>query len=292
MSEKYLVWHIQGGLGKNVAATALCRAIKEKYSDRKFILVCSYPEIFLNNPYVDRVYSVNSLSYFYETYIKDKDVLVFKHEPYNQTGHILKNKHLLENWSNLLEIPYSGQLPELYPNYAQKINAKKWFRSKPIVIIQTGGGPLNSNQYYSWTRDMPEEIASLIVEKYKNNYHIIHVTRPGGYHLPNVERVDWEMPAMELFGMLTSSSKRFLIDSSLQHAACAIRLPSKVFWIGTSPTVFGYSIHENITPKNAKIKNSLLLSYTFDYQFDNNLHECPYSDITEIFDIDRLISTL
>ena len=29
MKEKYFIWHIQGGLGKNVAATALIPSIKE-----------------------------------------------------------------------------------------------------------------------------------------------------------------------------------------------------------------------------------------------------------------------
>jgi hypothetical protein len=289
MSEKYLIWHIQGGLGKNVAATSLLKSIKENYSDRKLILVCSYPEIFLNNPYIDRVYGLGNLSHFYETYIYNKDVLIFKHEPYNQTGHILRNKHLIENWCDLLNIPYIGQTPELYPNYAQKVNAKKWFRSKPVIILQTGGGPITSNHYYCWTRDMPEEVASLIVDKYYQSYHIFHVTRPSGYKLSNVERVDWEMPAMELFGMLTVSSKRFLIDSSLQHAARAISLPSTVFWIGTPPAVFGYNFHTNITPISNPIKNNLLLSYTFNYQFDNNLHECPYNSIHEIYNVESII---
>ena len=51
--EKYVIWHIQGGLGKNVAATALIKDLKEKYPDRKLIMVVSWPEIFLNNPYIE-----------------------------------------------------------------------------------------------------------------------------------------------------------------------------------------------------------------------------------------------
>ena len=61
---KYFIWQINGGLGKNVAATALCKDIKQKYSDRKFILVASYPEVFLNNPYIDRVYNTGQLNHF------------------------------------------------------------------------------------------------------------------------------------------------------------------------------------------------------------------------------------
>ena len=56
LEEKYVVFHIQGGLGKNVAATAIIKSIHKKYSDRKLIVVSPYPEIFLNNPYVWRAY--------------------------------------------------------------------------------------------------------------------------------------------------------------------------------------------------------------------------------------------
>lgn len=290
--EKYLIWHIQGGLGKNVAASALCATLRQKYEDRKIIIVNSYPEIFLNNPYVDKVYELNVNPHFYENYIFNKDVLIFKHEPYNQTGHILKTKHLIENWCDLLQIPYENQHPQLFPNYAQKINVQKWLRSKPSIVLNTCGGPQNSLDYYNWARDMPQEIANLIVEKYKNIYHIFHITRMGGYKLDNVERIDYAIPAMELFGLLINSSKRFLIDSCLQHAACAVKMPSVVFWIATSPKVFGYSIHDNIQAYEKEPKNNLILSYTFDYQFTNNLHECPYNTLDEMFDLGKVQSII
>ena len=133
---KYIVWHIQGGLGKNVAATSLPKTIKETYSDRKLIMVVSYPEVFLNNPYVDRVYPLGNSPYFYEDYIENKDTLVFRHEPYHQTGHIHKTKHLISNWCDLLNIEYNNQTPQLYPNYAEKTNTKKWFRDKPVIVFE------------------------------------------------------------------------------------------------------------------------------------------------------------
>jgi hypothetical protein len=99
--EKYIVWHIEGGLGKNVAATALLPSLAKKYKDRKIVVVASYPEVFLNHPDVFRVYRVGMTAYFYEDFILGKDTLVFRHEPYFQTGHILKQKHLVQNWAEL-----------------------------------------------------------------------------------------------------------------------------------------------------------------------------------------------
>ena len=95
--DKYLVWHIEGGLGKNIASTALLSSIKEKYPDRKVIMTVSHPEVFINNPNIYRVYSLGNIAYFYQDYIEDKDVLVFRQEGYFQTGHITKEKHLINN---------------------------------------------------------------------------------------------------------------------------------------------------------------------------------------------------
>ena len=286
--EKYLIWHIQGGLGKNIAATALVRDLKEAHLDRKLIMVVSYPEVFLNNPNIDRVYQLGQVPYFYQDYIENKDVIIFKHEPYDQTGHITKTKHLIENWCDLLGIRYKKQQPEIYVNYIQKMTTGLWKRDRPVLVLQTSGGPATQQYSYSWTRDMPIEVAESLVKKFKDQYHIIQVTRTDGYTLEGVERVDRQMSNMELFALLVESKKRILIDSCLQHAAAAFKLPSTILWIGTSPTVFGYDLHTNITAKLTERANQLIGSYLFDYQFENNAHECPYVSVEDIFNIDSI----
>ena len=292
-SEKYLIWHIQGGLGKNVASTALIKSLKDTYPDRKLIMVVSWPEVFLNNPYIDRVYQLGNTPYFYENYIENKDVLVFKHEPYDQTGHITKTKHLIENWCDLLGIKYTKQQPQIFVNFIQKQLVGLWTRSKPVLILQTNGGPGEGQTYsYSWTRDMPEDLAQALVDKYRNQYHIIQVTRPNGYLLEGVERFDNKVSNFELFSLLVAAQKRILIDSCLQHAAAAFNLQSTVFWIGTSSTVFGYDLHQNIQAKLPKRANQLINSYLFDYQFENNIHECPYMEVKDIFNLNHILSNI
>ena len=292
VKEKYLVWHIQGGLGKNIAGTALIRDLKEFYFDRKLIMVVSYPEVFLNNPNIDRVYQIGQAPYFYQDYIENKDVIVFKHEPYDQTGHITKKKHLIENWCDLLGIKFTNQQPEIHVNYIQKMTTGLWKRDKPVMVLQTNGGPANQQYSYSWTRDIPIEVAEELVNRYKSEYHIVQITRADGYPLDGVERVDRILSNMELFALLVESKKRILIDSCLQHAAAAFKLPSTVLWIGTSPIVFGYDLHRNIIAKLTARANQLIGSYLFDYQFENNAHECPYIDVKDIFDLDEIINNV
>jgi hypothetical protein len=289
--KKYLVWHIQGGLGKNIAATALIKDLKDTYSDRELIMVVSYPEVFLNNPNVDRVYQLGQAPYFYQDYIQDKDVIIFRHEPYNQTGHITKTKHLIENWCDLLGIPYKNQTPKIFVNYVQQQAVSIWKRPKPLLVIQTNGGPGETpTASYSWTRDMPITLAQQLVHIFKDQYHIIQVTKPSGYVLEGVERFDQKTSNMELFALLVAAEKRILIDSCLQHAAAAFQLPSTVIWVGTSPTVFGYDLHSNIEAKLPKTASQLIGSYLFDYQFDNNAHECPYIDTANLFNIEHIVT--
>lgn len=293
VTSKYFIWHIQGGLGKNIAATSLCKDIKEAYPDRKLIMVVSYPEAFLNNPYIDRVYNLAQAPYFYEDYIEGKDVIISRHEPYNQTGHITKTKHLIENWCDLLEIKYTEQQPQVFANFVQRQLIGLWQRQKPAIVLQTGGGPNQGQKYsYSWTRDMPQEIAQAIANKYRDQYHIFQVTRPDGYQMEGVERVDQQLSNIELFAILVNAQKRVLIDSCLQHAAAAFKLPSTVLWIGTSPTVFGYKLHNNIPAKLPRKANQLIGSYLFDYQFENNLYECPYMELQDMFDVDQILKSI
>ena len=291
--EKYFIWHIQGGMGKNIAGTSLVKSIKEKYPDRKLIMVTSWPEVYLNNMDVDRIYQLGQSPYFYEDYIENKDVIISKHEPYHQTDHITKKKHLIHNWCDLMGLEYKGQTPVIIPNYPQGMLLGLWKRDKPIMVIQTSGGPMDGQRYsYSWTRDIPIEIAQQIVQKYQQEYHIIQITRTDGYPLDGVERMDKNMSNMELFSLMVASEKRVLIDSSLQHAAAALNKKSIVLWVGTSPKVFGYNLHTNIEAKLPQRANQLIGSYTFDYQFENNIHECPYMNVKDMFSIEDVLRSI
>jgi len=290
--DRYIVWHIEGGLGKNVAATSLIESLQIKYSDRKIIIVASYPEIFINHPIVYRVYKVGNTQYFYDDFIKDKDTIVFKHEPYFETNHIMKRKHLIENWCNLLGIEYTNQYPVLNFNLVQQRLANMWKREKPVLVIQTNGGPFNSSLIYSWTRDIPFDVALMIAEKYSKTHHIIQVCKPSSRNLPNVEVIDEQMSPMEIFLLLAIADKRILIDSCLQHAAAALNVESDVFWIGTSPKNFGYVLHNNIVANPPTNVTKMIDSYLFDYSFDGVTHECPYFTIDEMFNVSDIIKNI
>jgi hypothetical protein len=292
-NEKYSIFHIEGGLGKHIASTAVAKAIKNNHPDRELIIVCAYPQIFVNLNYVHRVYRIGSTPYFYKNYIDKKDSLIFKHEPYFTTEHIHKKMRLIENWCKLYNLEYNGEQPEIKfnPREIQKYGSL-WNTNKPLFVIQSNGGMYNqeSGLPYRWTRDMPFSVVQSVVDKYKDQYEIVQITRPGSPVAIGANPITHEMTPHELLSVLLYSDKRLLIDSSLQHAAAAFNLPSTVLWIGTSSKLFGYDIHDNIhaeIPENQKLTDS----YFFDYDFEGPLHEYPFENDT-IFDIDEIIKSL
>jgi len=295
--EKYVVFHVEGGLGKNVASTAVIKNIAEKHKDRKLIVMASFPEVFLNNPYVHRVFRMGMTPYFWEDYISGKDTIVLKREPYFETNHIMQKTPLHETWHKMYDLPYNKEkdLPELFNNMIQTEMSATWKRQRPILLLHTNGGPLmDGAPIYAWTRDMPRYVAETIIQNYAQQYHIIQVVKHESQAIqsPMVEVVHRSMSNMELFSLVRASAKRVLIDSCLQHAAAAYKLPSTVLWIGTHPEMFGYSMHTNVKAKKptGNVKN-IDGSY-FDYQLDGQFHECPYNTPDEIFDINEVLKAI
>jgi hypothetical protein len=293
----YSIFHVQGGIGKHIAATAVAKAIKNNHPDRKLVIACAYPEIFINLKFVHRVYQIGNTQYFYQNYVQQKDSILFHHEPYYTTNHIHKKKRLIENWCEMYGLKYNNEQPELVFNRVQyDVSKKFWKRDKPLMIMHTHGGLMSTDaKPYAWTRDMPIDIAQELVDHYKSDYHIFQLTKMNSPKLVGAEHIfstpQKLLTLMEYFSILLHSKKRILIDSCVQHAAAAIRAKSTVLWNGTSPKVFGYDIHHNICteiPYDFKLPGS----YLFDFDFNGNEVEYPFPDQAQLFDVNKIIETV
>ena len=296
MAKKYSLFHVQGGFGKHIAATAVAKCIKNNHPSRELILTAVYTEIYQNLPFVDRVYQMGNTSYYYQTYVEDMDSLIFANEPYFTTDHVNKKLPLIQTWSKMYGLKYKGEMPQITFNHLQKKIAKEFWtgraNGKPIMVIQTNGGLLNEQRPYLWARDMPIALAQKLVDHYEKDYHIFQITKPAGEVLDGVEVIKDPMSNMELVSILLQSEKRIFIDSCMQHAAAALKMPSVVLWNGTSPKVFGWDMHTNIQarkPAKFKLPNSVF----FDFDFIGVEAEYPYVDEDEeIFDFDKIIEAV
>ena len=275
---QYSVFHIEGGIGKNIVATNVARNIKKTYPDRELVVVSPYPEVFVHNPDVYRVYKTGMCPYFYEDYIKDKDTIVFKHEPYNSNEVITKKSNLAKAWCKSLNLEYDVNKPVLYFNQIEQQNAlllqQAYSNGKLMVAVQINGGIGSSPRHinFNWFRDLPPQYVQPIINKYKDIFTFVQIRANHQIQLENCTQVDLSL--REIFLLLSQCKTALTIDSVTQHVMATFQKPSLVCWIGNSPIVYGYSMHTNVM-SNLEFKHGNLESYLDPYPLQTQGHQCP-----------------
>ncbi len=287
-----IIFQIDGGLGKSIMATAMVKVIKKRYKNANLIVVTAYPDVFLNNPYINEIYNPNDVNGFYLKFIKNQDCKIFVEDPYRRSEFILeKPKNLLKTWCELFGLRYNNEQPQVYLTQPEIDYFSPYYKTdKPILAIQPNGGPAGLGYQYAWTRDIPEINILEIIEHYKNDYTIIHIKREDQKIYPDT------MQALDGFRsiaiLLQLSNKRLLIDSFAQHMAASLNLKSTVCWIGTKPEVFGYRLHDNIKA-NSFTKEPNLTSAAYNpFGLSENIHNIPYVDLKEIFNTNKIIKSI
>jgi len=285
-----LIFQIDGGIGKCIASTAVCAAIKKQYPEDDLIVISGYPEVFINNPNVKKSLQSGNVAYFYSDYIDNKEYKLFLHNPYVETDFAKQETHLIKIWCEMFGIEYNGELPELYLTRRElDFFQKKYASDKPIMVIQTNGG-FNQDLKYSFARDIPSCVAREVIEHFAPNYNIVHVRREDQIGYENTTPL--LAGFREVLAVTLLSTKRLLIDSFLQHACMALNLPSTVCWVTTSPTVFGYGMHHNILSNPFTHKPELRNSYITKINIGGDPIEFPYNSESEIFDVQKIIASL
>jgi len=288
---KRIIFNIAGGMGKNITATAVVRNIKRAYPEHSIVVTTPYADIWLNNPNVSEIVSIEKTPFFYRDYLMDPETLLLKKEPYHSSDFVSQKKHLVEIWCDLAGVPCVDMQPELFFTDEEIAKAEKMTKGNfPTFFIQTSGGAPNQAFPVSWARDLPMSLAERIcIRMNEEGYKIHHIRRPDQLSIPGTEMVN--LPIREVMCMLKFSDKRLFIDSFAQHAAAAVGMPSVVTWVGNRPDVFGESIHTNILPKEKEQFRHYIDSYLEKYNITGSLHECPYNT-DDIFDFDEIISKL
>jgi hypothetical protein len=91
-----IVFQIDGGMGKCIAATAVCKAIKRQFPEDELIVISGYPEVFFCNPNVDQNLGFNDRLYFYRNNIKGYEVKMCVHNPHLETDFIMNRGNLID----------------------------------------------------------------------------------------------------------------------------------------------------------------------------------------------------
>lgn len=286
-----ILFQIQGGLGKSIISTAFVRKIKEKYTKSRLIVVTHWTDVFLENPYVDEVLHLSKLRGIYDTHIKDKKTMYIIQDPYSSSEHINGEEHVLQSWFSMIGEKYNGELPELYFDIKEQQYYSQQFKTpKPLFVIHPNGGATNvKNDKYNWARDIPPNVVQSIIDHYKEKYTVAVIRTKDQIKYNNC--VDLVEKWREVAIALKISKKRLLIDSSFQHAAAAMKLPSVVLWSVTDPKVFGYEIHTNIksNPHNKVVESHGIFNK---YEIDEPLQSMPYKSFNDVYDVSTIIKSL
>ena len=286
-----IIFQIDGGIGKSVMATAVCEAIKKQYPKDTLIVITGYPEVFLCNPHVDKCLNHDNMQYFYKDYIDGKEVKAFLHNPYLESGFIMRKDHLLKTWCEMFGIEYNNEQPKIYLT-DREVNfySKQFTSDKPIFALQTNGGGGNQPIKYSWARYIPNTIAEEVIKEYSKEYNILHIRREDQIGFQNTIPVQADFRALVV--LIKLSKKRLFMDSFAQHTAKALDLPSVVLWIANTPTQFGYESNTNILAKEENAVPELRHSVFTKYNIGGDLLEFPYNSEDDIFDVNEVLEAL
>jgi hypothetical protein len=291
--DKYVIFHIDGGCGKNIAATAVVKSIKAKYPEHKLIVVCAWPEVFIHNPNVYRVYKFGVIPYFYDDYINKKDTVILRMEPYHSGDLLYKRKPLTEIWCDVFNIPCIDTQPEIFLTERELIYAQnKLQKNGPILVVQSSGGAEQQGHPYSWSRDLPPAFAQEVVNSVKDQFaKILHIRRDNQPVIEGTIQVTDNF--RNLFCYIALSDKFLGIDSFMQHACVALRKSATVGWISNSPVVFGYETNNNIIANKVESFRHRIDSYLEEDDWTGGrFHECPYDNFDSMFSKEQFIKSI
>lgn len=274
-----IIFQINGGLGKSIMATAVCKSIKHKYPESNLIVLTAYPDVFLNNPNVHRCIKFNEAKYFYQDYIENKEFLYLGQEPYSTNEYIHNKTHLIDIWCKLYDLPVLQYQGELFITKREiDFYSRKYDFNTPYIVLQTNGS--SAELMYNWGRDIPSVFVKAIIEKFSNQ-RIFHVRQEHQMAFEGVISFTDNIRAVAI--LISMSTKRIFMDSCCQHIASAMGLQSSVLWVTTSPKVFGYDSNNNILANSETKPVSLYNSMLTKHELVPNMSDFPYHDESEIF---------
>jgi len=307
----HVILIIHGGIGKNIAATAMLPLVKNAHPDCKIIVITGYPDIFLYNPHVFRVYNFANPLNVYDDYHDCS--LVIAGEPYLDFGYLKKKRHLIDAFASMWNLHKScvtSKVPHIFLLKKELESANSFLESisdkgKPVVMFQWAGGFLAPSQecqcdekdvrkrfdigrQRAYRRGLSIELAQKIADRLSEKYTVLCVQTPDYPKLEGTKITN--IPLRGTFAVLSKVKSFIAIDSFLQHASAALNKRGLVLWGGTSPNLLGYAHNLNywLTDQCGNSFCHRPNSYLFDSQSGYSWN-CPYDEACLDFDPDVII---
>ena len=245
---------IEGGIGKQVAFTAIIDALVKK--DKEKIQIFSpYVDIFGGNTNVKFALDANTIP------VSDKRILDSQNicfcEPY-KANFIKGEQHIIQSYCKLFGVKYDEKMrPKMFTDH-YKDDAKRIAGDDDFIVVQFTGGQAPAgfnpqNNYLgggdptrNYNQFLAQKVIDRIVEKYED-LKILNFSLPNEPEYKKTERPEL-IPFAQWHEILKlSNCKGFIsVDSCLNHFARSAGRKGVVIWGGTRWTQFGYKQNINI----------------------------------------------
>jgi len=297
-----VVFVVSGGLGRNLAATAVARNLKRAHPDKKLVVVATHAPAWLGNRNVDILLQAGANPAFYDEYIQQRRSLVLNVEPYQHSDYIYRRKHLIEVWCELAGVECDEIRADLNLFQSEKRLGMGLLKqiNKPLMLIQSTGGPPPEKddddarfqaEHPMQKRNLPHEVAQAVVNRMQRDYVVAQIRVPTQKPLANT--IQLEGTPRELMSLIPHAEKMLFIDSFMQHAAAALGRSATVCWAGASPKCLSYEIHNDLTRNACPTPECHRPnSFLFDRQVNGQPWNCPHEEACCRYDPETIIETL
>ena len=220
--------NLSGALGDNLLLSCLAREIKSYNPDQYVILETSWPELFINNPHADAVFS-------------EKVALLYRKIKYRIVPET--REHVIDQMVKQLPFPIN--------EWDRKVNLflsegtlAAIVRNLPdqFIVINPQGKQIHSANRKEWGYDN-----FLALEEALTDLPLVQI---GDLRTPLLPRaLDYRgRPILESAYIISRSATGVFMEGGLMHVASAVQKPSVIIYGGAiHPEVTGYEIHNNIS---------------------------------------------
>ena len=245
---------IEGGIGKQVAFTAIIDALVKK--DKEKIQIHSpYVDVFGGNLNVKFALDANTIPQHDKRILDSQNI--FFCEPY-KSNFIKGEIHIIQSYCKLFGVKYDEKMrPKMFTDHYKEDAKKVAGTEKDFIVVQFSGGqaPAGFNQQNVYvsndpTRNYHPHLAQKVIDmihKEHEDLKIINFSLPNEPTYKETERPD-TIPFAQWHEILKlPNCKGFIsVDSCLQHFARSAGRKGVVIWGGTRWPQFGYKQNKNI----------------------------------------------
>ncbi len=255
MSEKYLIFEVVGDPSKDLVATAVVANLAKSHPERKIIVTTLFPEVWLHNPAVYRVYKLGNTQYFFDDFVDKKDTEIFRLDPFLTEDFIYRRKHLIDIWCELSNVTAEIKKPELFFT-AREIEAtgKMTNRGKPLFLFETRA-LINQPPFDAWgfapkISTLPfATVMAVVTAMQKEGFHPIHLKRADEEPLGGIEWLN--LPLRQMMCVLNLSAENLFLNSFAMQAAAAQGAAATIISAPEDWTAWGYSTLEHLPSTSA-----------------------------------------